>query len=542
MSKSNPFDLPPPWNPGYAVPQNVIDEGLERHGYVTEWAPRGSFDNPKVGYAGYAVPAYVKQEPYGQGAMSTRWAPRGSYAGPKVQHWLDHQTSNVVGRKRLPGGATQMQIETLSGTEKRATGGTAPFTAYGMKMSKALLETVRMMPPDERKKQLKRVLDRVDPNLWSRADQAATLEVKAGVPDAIALQRGLAAAMSLGIASELVDLGKGKLPAKRSQLGAVCYPCLALGDTASVPQVGQCDASGKKIWDKLPDGTGYWRARKASEVCKSSSSVSITTTTHAPNFLHVGPFLIPIENGVWRDSSPLSADKKAWVDSQVAVAAKAGGISVAEVQTGKYPFAKFKMDGQPWSLHCQVTKDGGVTIAYYKVPAGKGLSGLGVVYTDPLTGQQIDSTKPSAAFGATWQPGADSIFTNIANAVWDVLVSIWSGISWVAAEVVNAVEDAVQFVADAACSLMSSSVGKVAAAAGGAYLGGAAGAQAGALGAQVVAGACAPCSQGQVMDPTTKKCVTPPPPQSDGIGLMPILLIGGAGLAAVLLLGKKKQP
>ena len=42
----NPYRIPPPWNPGYANPQNVDDEGLERRAFTTSWAPRGSFDNP----------------------------------------------------------------------------------------------------------------------------------------------------------------------------------------------------------------------------------------------------------------------------------------------------------------------------------------------------------------------------------------------------------------------------------------------------------------------------------------------------------------
>ena len=38
---SKPYNLPPPWNSGYALPQNVADEGLERHAYTTAWAPDG---------------------------------------------------------------------------------------------------------------------------------------------------------------------------------------------------------------------------------------------------------------------------------------------------------------------------------------------------------------------------------------------------------------------------------------------------------------------------------------------------------------------
>jgi hypothetical protein len=128
MSKSNPYGLPPPWNPGYAIPQNVEDEGLERHGYVTQWTRRGTFDDPKVGTAGYAVPGYIKDEGYGRGAMVTRWAPRGSYAGPKVKHWLDRPSARVVSSKPLPGGATQVKFKTMAGVSPV---GSLPTLAIG---------------------------------------------------------------------------------------------------------------------------------------------------------------------------------------------------------------------------------------------------------------------------------------------------------------------------------------------------------------------------------------------------------------------------
>lgn len=111
------FNLPPPWNPGYAYPQNVEDEGLERHAFTTQWAERGSFDNPKVGTAGYAIPEYVLDEGYGQGTMTTRWAERGSYPGPKVKHWLDKPSGKAVSKTLLPDGATQVNFEAVSGID-----------------------------------------------------------------------------------------------------------------------------------------------------------------------------------------------------------------------------------------------------------------------------------------------------------------------------------------------------------------------------------------------------------------------------------------
>lgn len=564
MSKANPFNIPPPWNPGYAVPDNVVDEGLERHGYVTEWAPRGSFDNPKVGYAGYAVPGYVTEEPYGQGAFATRWAPRGSYAGPKVRHWLDQPSARVIGHERLPGGATKMQIAMLSGTEQRMTGGANPFTAYGMRAANALLDTVKMMPPTKRTQQLKRALDKIDPHLWGRAEQAAAIETRAGAPDDVALERGLAAAMSLGIGAELVDLGKGKAPPRHSQLGAVCYGCAALGDTAA-PIPGQCSADGAFIW-RAATATipAHWERLRRGEACSGTAS-GVTavvrvhesaagwcrdaagkviarpantecapgTTPYVPpptpptppdqKFLGIGPFLIPVTEGAWRDHRPLSNEKKQYVDENVAIAAKAGGVSIAEMQTGKYPFVKFKVNEESWGLYYQI-KDGGTIVAYHKMPTDQGLGGIGSVLSD------IGS-------------GIKDVATTVAGAVWSVLKKIWAGIKWVAAKVVDFVKDAAEWIADKACDVVSSPIGKIGAGAVGAYFGGPAGAQAGVMGAQAAAKACAgspKCPEGQIVGPDGKTCLPVVPPPSSGVST-PILLIGGVGLAALLFFGTKKK-
>lgn len=546
----NPYRLPPPWNPGYALPQNVDDEGLERRAYTTAWAPRGSFDNPKVGTAGYAVPQYVKDEGYGQGVMVTRWAPRGSYAGPAVPHWLDKQAAKVVGRKPMPGGATQLQIQTLAGTEMKATGGEAPFTEYGVKSAAALIETVKMMPPDMRTKQLRKALDRIDPKLYSRGEQYANIEAKAGVPASIALERGLAVAMSHGIASELVAVGKGKKPEKKSQLGAVCYGCMAmLGDYPPVRE-GYCWVAATAT---VP---GHWERARATGCAQPQTGVTaaapvVRTGTSAPGgvtvtdaagnvvrtapprpapppappsdqkFLNIGPFLIPVNAGAWRDHRTLTDEKKAYVDQNLAIAAKAGGVSIKEMQTGKYPFVRFKANGEDWGLFCTIsdgtqktsrgtTIPAGTTIAYHKIAP----SMLGSIVGD-IGGAIKDA--------AEWVGGA----------IASVFKKIWAGIKWVAAKVVDFVKDAAEWIKDKACDLFTSPVGQIAGAAAGAYVGGPTGAQAGAMGAQMVAQACT----GPQKPPDTPAAPAP----AEGPSLMPILLIGGAGIAAILLLGKKKH-
>jgi hypothetical protein len=552
MSKSNPFDLPPPWSARYALPENVDDEGLERHAYTTAWAPRGSYDDPKVGTAGYAVPEYVEEEGYGRGAFVTKWAPRGSYAGPKVPHWLDHQAAKIVGSTALPGGAAKLQIQTMAGVEKAATG-EAPFTAYGINAARALLETVKMMPPNERVRQLKMAMGKIDPKLYSRAEEEANKEAKAGVPAGLALERGIAVAMSRGMATELVDFGKGKRPAKRSQLGNVIE---ALG-VDPAPRVGYC-------WVPATSTTaGYWRRQLASETsCPSAppagstgptvrdqrggttsgGGVTVTNTLtgevvkttvgvppptpppspEAQKFLNIGPFLIPITVGAWRDHRPLPAEQKAYVDQNIAIAAKAGGVSIAEMKTGKYPFIRFKgPNDEPWGLFYSESDGTQKTSRGTIIPAGTAVAYHKIA--ESMLGNIIGDAWGGIKDAAEWVGGA----------IASVFKKIWAGIKWVAAKVVDFVKDAAEWIKDKACDLFTSPVGQIAGAAAGAYVGGPTGAQAGAMGAQAIAQACT--------GPAAP--VATPPPAPEQSSLMPILLIGGAGIAAVLLLsgGKKKH-
>jgi hypothetical protein len=92
----NFFNLPPPWNPGYALPSNVKEEGLERHAYVTKMLARGTYDNSTDGSAGYAIPSYVRAEGTGRGTFTTMWTPRGYY-GPRIPNYLNRQpVANIV--------------------------------------------------------------------------------------------------------------------------------------------------------------------------------------------------------------------------------------------------------------------------------------------------------------------------------------------------------------------------------------------------------------------------------------------------------------
>lgn len=512
----NPYRIPPPWNPGYANPQNVDDEGLERRAFTTSWAPRGSFDNPKVGTAGYAVPGYVQDERYGQGAFVTRYAPRGTYYGPKVPHWIDEQTSKVVGRKPLPGGATQLQIRTLAGLEEQ-TMGAAPLTAYSHKSAAALIDTVRMMPDSMRTAQLRAMLDKIDPGLYARAEELAKAEAKVGVTPLVALERGLAAAMSVGLGKELVELGRSKRIGKRTQLGAIA----TLGAT---PAEGECSADGKYIFK-----AGSWQRKGASDVC-GSTGTAVGTTRQGQSgvkaapvaqtaFLHIGPFLIPMAARVTWHSKSLTEEQVNWLRGAGAATLKAfadAGWKPLNLRTvlnsGQFPLVKFTMPegGGP---------EAGKEFGLY-------LSGSFYEFGDYKM-EWRPYTEPPKPEQKSWWKRA------------------WQWVKKAAVAIVDAVKDAAKWVAAQGCKLMKDP--QVAQLVGGA-IGGAVGpligipgpvsGKLGAAGGQIISAAC------QDDQPPETPPETPPEGGADekpsgGSSLMPLLLLGGAGLAAFLVLGKK---
>lgn len=476
----NPYRVPPPWNTGYALPQNVDDEGLRRHAYTTAWAPRGSFDNPSVGTAGYAVPSYVVKEGYGQGAFVTKWAPRATYYGPKIPHWIDEQASKVVGAKKLPGGAVKMQIDTLAGTEAKATGGATPFANYGLTSAAALIETVKMMPPDMRTAQLRKALDQIDPTLYARAEKLAEIEAKAGVPALVALERGIGAAMSTGISKEIIELGRGKYPAKQTQLGAVCYSCFAaLGDAAP--------------------------------------------TSGGDAMFKIGPFMIPRGKGkaTWKSGS-ITDEQKHWLREcglTTAHAYKDAGWKNFNLRgilnNGEWPLVKFTVTPE---------------MTQSNVVSGMKVGEEWAFYTKGKTYEYGEFEVILAPYKAPKDPTKKSMWQRA-----------WSAIKKAVVAVVNFAKDAARWVADKACKLIGSPVGQVAAAAAGAaagaYMGGSTGAQVGAqvgaAGAQIAAQACGPKAKAKDEDRG------PPPQEEKKSNVLPLLLLGGAGVAAYAMTRKK---
>lgn len=216
------YNLPPAWDPGYALPDNVVDEGLQRRAFITKQMPRGSYDNPSVGTAGYAVPKYVLDEGYGQGTYVTKWQPSGTYSGPRIPNWLN-QRPQVLRAQRLPGGGEAVTVQPLGDDPMPE-----PYESYGQQAAQVLLSQVAKLPRSRRATALKAIMDKVDPSLWSRTQTIWNRYRKQGMDPAQAMPLALARALSAGLAAEIVTAGiRGTAPQAQSLLGLGCYGCAA---------------------------------------------------------------------------------------------------------------------------------------------------------------------------------------------------------------------------------------------------------------------------------------------------------------------------
>ncbi len=220
------YNLPPPWDPGFALPANVVDEGLERRGFVTKQMPRGTYDNPSVGTGGLAVPQYIRDEGYGQGTFTTKWQRSGTYNGPKVPAWLN-QRPRVVKQHRLPGGGHAYTVQPLGDDDQPMP---AMFEQYGQRAAQELLSRVATLPPGRRQVALKAIMDAVDRSLWKRTGDITRRYVAQGVPIVQAFPQALARALSTGITADIIDTGmRRSAPQANSLLGLGCYGPEALG-------------------------------------------------------------------------------------------------------------------------------------------------------------------------------------------------------------------------------------------------------------------------------------------------------------------------
>jgi hypothetical protein len=274
------FKIPPPWQSDYAIPGYVRAEGLQSRAFVTKWAPRGTYDDPDPYDPSWdkalAIPQYIKDEGYGQGAMVTEQAPRRFYVGAT---------------RRIKKGQKAL------GEYSRA-----PASVAGRITAGQILAAVYSLPPGHQKMHLRAMLDAIDPKLWGRVAAGTQEYIHRGASPRAALE--LALARGLAVTTEKLALGE-TVPTKAISIAtgtALATKVGAGGALVGTLEPGACSSDGKFIWERTPDGTGYWRRLAAGEQCRVISTVpppairtggggiSVTPTT----VMKIGPFTIPV--------------------------------------------------------------------------------------------------------------------------------------------------------------------------------------------------------------------------------------------------------
>lgn len=184
-----------PWDPGYALPANVLAEPPGNRGSrITAQMPRKTYDGLVPYQDAYALPNYLEHP--GTEAIYSRPLPRKWYPGPMAIS--------------MPGlGDTQA--------------GMADLSSFGQQAATALLADIGEVPPSGRLFALRLALNAIEPGLYDRFLAKLQIAQKGGLAGTPALHQALAQATAEGFAKELIALGKGKKPAQQSLMGLGYY-------------------------------------------------------------------------------------------------------------------------------------------------------------------------------------------------------------------------------------------------------------------------------------------------------------------------------
>ncbi len=387
-------------------------------------------------------------------------------------------------------------------------GGGDPIVTYGKESARFLIARSRALPPRERKAALKKVLDAIDPSLWSRAEHRAGKAMGVGMPPEQALERGLAAAMSDGAIRELVQVGQKKqAPRLRSLLGMGCFGCGAvLGDIAD----GLVLTSPTKTVATAPVS----REHRGTDATDRTGHVIPTTGTGPA--LQTGPFVFGTQGGgimLHTPATDIPATWKTYFATEIGKLLSLAGPKAVMVTAGSLGLDRWL--GMPASSMVPANFFNGSLPAFKTTNPTDPTGNWGIYFiASPTTlGVALRKIPPPET---TWL-----------GRLWTGIKNIPSRIASAGGAVYDYAKDAAGWLKDQACRMANSSTITSAAAAGGMAVGGPAGAAAASTGASIVAGLCA--------SPGAEVPITEPAPASSN--LLPLVLIGG-GAAALLLLSR----
>ena len=207
-----------PYNPGYVLPPNVLDEPLGRGVIVSKGLPRRTIATFQPDWLETG-----RQAMGDAGIFSSRGnqGVLGSDDGQGV--FSSRGNQGVLGGHVLGG-------NTLGAAPAVKLGGAGdPIAEFGRRGAALVLREVRAIPLAARKQSVKTILDAIDPKLFAKiGDRIEKLVQEKGYSSKVALEKALAAAFANRYVEQLIEVGK-KGP------GAATTGLLGLGD-----HDGQC--------------------------------------------------------------------------------------------------------------------------------------------------------------------------------------------------------------------------------------------------------------------------------------------------------------
>lgn len=203
-----------PYNPGYALPGNVLDEPFGRGVLVSKGLPRKTIstlqpDWLETGRQAMGHTEGVFADGHGKGGG-------GIFSSPAGQGVLGSAHSEGIfadGHGKGGGGifSSPAGQGVLGGNilDAKIGGSGDPIAEFGKQGAALVMQGVKGVPIAARKEMMKAILDSIDTKLYTMvADRTEKLQKEKGYPAALAMEKALAAAFANRYLAQLVDIGK----------------------------------------------------------------------------------------------------------------------------------------------------------------------------------------------------------------------------------------------------------------------------------------------------------------------------------------------
>jgi hypothetical protein len=195
---------------------------------------------------GYALPGNVMDEPFARGTITTRYTPRRTISSLSPGEFVGLEGLGSLGGHTLAGSTlagSTLAGSSLAGSTLGGPVGAAgdPVAAFGRDAARLVMQRIMTVEPAVRKPLMKTILDSIESGMYAEVETKAEAYAKK-YPPAVALEKGLAAAFANRFLAQVIKVGKTGQAPTGGLLGlAGCGACGACG--------AQADLAG--FWDTV---------------------------------------------------------------------------------------------------------------------------------------------------------------------------------------------------------------------------------------------------------------------------------------------------